>query len=111
MDLHKALYGRRSVRHHMDSPAPEQIIRELTDAAVQAPSAMDVQPWHFTVIRNITMLDRISLVAKMADLGVQATPVRALLISPDFHTLNPPYLRLGQILHDRFEKCATFFLS
>jgi nitroreductase len=39
-------------------------IRRLIDAAVQAPSASNVQPWTFTVVRDQAVLDRISDEAK-----------------------------------------------
>lgn len=39
-------------------------IRQLIDAAIQAPSAVNQQPWLFTVVRDSELLARISCEAK-----------------------------------------------
>lgn len=64
MDLKEAIYARRAVRDFTPEPVHEQILRELIDAAVQAPSAVNQQPWSFCVIRDKTVLAQISSEAK-----------------------------------------------
>ena len=64
MDLNKAITGRRSVRSYTTQVVDERIIRRLIDAAVHAPSAVNQQPWTFTVVRDQSRLDRISRDAK-----------------------------------------------
>ena len=59
-------------------------------AAIHAPSAVNQQPWTFTVVRDQTMLDRISRDAKSHMLAtMQASPhsdrFQSLLNDPDFH--------------------------
>jgi F420 biosynthesis protein FbiB-like protein len=44
------LNTRRSVRRFLPQPVPEQAIRRLLAAAVQAPSAHNRQPWRFAVL-------------------------------------------------------------
>ena len=49
MEIVEAIRTRRSVRKYKGDPIPEQIIRELLDLAVWAPSGMNSQNWAFVV--------------------------------------------------------------
>ena len=64
MDIDAAILGRRSARDFTTQTVDDETIRRLIDAAVQAPSASNVQPWTFTVVRDQALLDRISDEAK-----------------------------------------------
>src|SRR5664280_2158377 len=64
MDLKEAIYTRRSVRDFTDKRVDEKTLRQLVDAAVQAPSAVNQQPWSFCVVRDKALLARISNNAK-----------------------------------------------
>jgi hypothetical protein len=44
MDLREAIYTRRAVRDFTAEPVEEKALRQLIDAAVQAPSAVNQQP-------------------------------------------------------------------
>ena len=52
MTLEEAIYGRRSVRKFKSIIVPDNIIHDLIDAAIQAPSACNLQGWKFLVIRE-----------------------------------------------------------
>src|SRR5690349_25001631 len=64
MDLHDAIYGRRAVRAYRADRVEEETIRELVKAAIQAPSAMNAQPWRFSVIQDPAKLKEYSTRAK-----------------------------------------------
>lgn len=64
MELHEAIKGRRAVREYTDEAVGETTIRRLINAATWAPSAVNQQPWTFTVVRDQGLLDRISREAK-----------------------------------------------
>lgn len=90
MDVYEAISGRRSVREYTAQPVDERTIRRLIDAAVQAPNAVNQQPWTFTVVRDAVVLDRVSHDAKLQLLATMPpTPhsdhFRSLLSDPDFH--------------------------
>ena len=72
MNLDKAINGRRAVREYTLDSVDERTIRALIDAAIQAPSAVNQQPWRFSVIRNQVLLDRISHEAKIYMLATRA---------------------------------------
>jgi nitroreductase len=90
MDLHEALYGRRSVREYENRPVERAALTGLIDAAIQAPSAVNEQPWAFTVIQDRALLERISQQSKTHLLnisapGMTASRFRDQLANPDFH--------------------------
>lgn len=64
MDLKEAIYSRRATREFTADPVDERTLRDLIDAAIQAPSAVNQQPWSFCVVRDKTVLARISGEAK-----------------------------------------------
>lgn len=52
MDVKEALQRRRSIRHYKPDPVPEDLLRELFEAARLAPSGTNQQPWRFVVVKN-----------------------------------------------------------
>jgi nitroreductase len=64
MELKEAIYTRRAVREFTTETVDETVLRLLIDAAVQAPSAVNGQPWSFCVVRDMALLMRISNAAK-----------------------------------------------
>lgn len=55
MDILEAISQRKSIRHFKDDPVPRPVIREILENACRAPSAMNTQPWEFTVITKDTL--------------------------------------------------------
>ena len=52
MELDQAIHERRAVREYTPQSVDEAILRRLIEAATLAPSAVNEQPWLFTVIRD-----------------------------------------------------------
>lgn len=50
MDIVEAIKERKSIRGFKPDPIPKEVIREILETASRAPSAMNIQPWEFTVI-------------------------------------------------------------
>jgi nitroreductase len=85
-----SIFGRRSVREYTTESVDEAAIRRLIDAAIHAPSAVNEQPWTFTVVRDQNLLERISDRAKshmLASMGAggQSEHFRSVLKGPGFH--------------------------
>ena len=59
-----AIYDRRAVRAYTGAQPTDDVIRELLDAAVQAPTAMHLEPWAFVVVQDRGLLQRYSDRAK-----------------------------------------------
>jgi nitroreductase len=64
MDLKEAIYTRRATREFTAEPVDEATIVTLIEAAVQAPSAVNAQPWSFCVVRDKATLGKVSRDAK-----------------------------------------------
>lgn len=52
MDVLEAIKGRRSIRDFRSDEVSVEIVEELLEAAMWAPSAGNIQPWEFIVVRN-----------------------------------------------------------
>ena len=59
MDTMQALFSRRSIRKFTTEPVSEQALQSILEAAMSAPSAGNQQPWHFVVITDRKLLDRV----------------------------------------------------
>jgi len=59
MDAIEAILTRRSVRKYSNKAISDKIIKELIEAGTSAPSAGDQQPWHFIIINNRKLLNKI----------------------------------------------------
>src|SRR5271165_3461768 len=90
MDINEAISGRHSVREYTSQEINEMTIRRVIDAAVLAPSAVNLQPWTFTVVRDQSLLEQISREAKSYMLATLPADIRSdrfktMLSDPDFH--------------------------
>jgi len=89
MNIDQAISARHSTREYTTQAVDEEVIVRLIGAAALAPSAMNLQPWRFTVIRDQALLDRISREAKACLLetlapGAQSERFHALLDDEHF---------------------------
>jgi nitroreductase len=90
MDLKDAIYSRRAVRSYTTETVDETVLHQLIDAAIQAPSAVNEQPWSFCVVRDNALLIRISNAAKAHMLRTSPAALvshhfREVLIDPKFN--------------------------
>ena len=54
------LFARRSVRRYEDRPIADDLLTDLLQAAMAAPSAVARDPWHFIVVRDRETRGRIA---------------------------------------------------
>jgi nitroreductase len=59
MEALEAILSRRSIRHYLDKPLPEDLVKKLLAAGMSAPTACDLYPWHFVVITERALLDEV----------------------------------------------------
>ena len=59
MDFEQVLFTRRSVRHFSNREVPEGMIHQLLRAGLAAPSAGNLQPWHFYVVRGHALKEKL----------------------------------------------------
>jgi coenzyme F420-0:L-glutamate ligase / coenzyme F420-1:gamma-L-glutamate ligase len=60
MTLHDFLLSRRSVRRFKPDPIPDSVIERILTTATYAPSAHNLQPWRFVVIKNPDVKPRLA---------------------------------------------------
>ena len=90
MNINEAIYTRRSVREFTDQPVDKATIQDLIQAAVQAPSAVNHQPWAFVVIQDKSLLRSYSdrakaLLAKSVDIKLIAFELEETLADREFN--------------------------
>ncbi len=52
MDFYDAIKKRKSVRKYKSDPIPEEVLDRILEAGRIAPSAKNIQPWRFIVIKD-----------------------------------------------------------
>lgn len=90
MEFYDVLNSRRSVRSYKSDEVSDAIIKDLINDAIKAPSAMNMQPWAFGIIKDAGMLKDISEQIKQALLAnIDNTPwflqYKEYFENPDYH--------------------------
>lgn len=52
MSVGEAMYSLRAIRRQRPDPIPDEDLRLILDAAIQAPNGGNMQPWHFLVVTD-----------------------------------------------------------
>ena len=74
-DLETAVMERRAVRRFTPEIVDREIIEGLLNAAVMAPSAMNLQPWAFAIFQGVELLEDFSQRARGHLESVAAHPL------------------------------------
>ena len=65
VDVMDAIYNRHAVRNYLPKQIEPEIIHQLLDTAIHAPSALHEESRAFVVIQNRQVMDRLSKSAKL----------------------------------------------
>jgi nitroreductase len=60
MDLFDAMYTLRAVRYFRPDPVPDDLIRQVLDAAIRAPSGGNSQPWAWVVLKDAGLRSQVA---------------------------------------------------
>jgi len=60
LELLEVIKNRGSVRKYQDTPVSDEEINILLEAAMHAPSALNLRPWRFIAVKNKDILEKIS---------------------------------------------------
>ncbi len=84
----RVICNRRSVRKYKPQQITDNELNQILDAAIAAPSAMNQQKWHFTVVQDKVMLDRMVAIIKenIPNSGIDLLANRANI--PGYHTFH-----------------------
>ena len=72
MDTIESILTRRSIRQYTAQKVPEDKVKRILQAAMYAPSAMNLQPWHFIVIDRKELIEGLIKAIPHADMLKQA---------------------------------------
>jgi nitroreductase len=72
METLEAIRTRRSIRKYLDKSLPKDILQQVLEAAMYAPSACNAQPWQFLVIENRKLLREVPNIHPYAAMAAQA---------------------------------------
>ncbi len=74
MDFYEVIKKRRSVRKYRPDPIPAEVLNRILEAGRIAPSAKNLQPWHFIVVSDAQIKKELAAACRnqmwMADAGV-----------------------------------------
>jgi len=74
LDLFEAIKRRRSIRAYTRENISEEEVEKLIDAAKWAPSAGNIQPWEFVIVRNVRIKQQLA-VAALGQTFIEEAPV------------------------------------
>ena len=52
MSLGEAMFTQRAIRRFKPDPIPDEVIRDIMEAAIRAPNGGNTQQWHFIVVQE-----------------------------------------------------------
>ena len=64
MEVRECILKRRSIRKFKNEMVSNEIIKDLLECAMAAPSACNKQPWEFYVIKNSELLDDVKKIGR-----------------------------------------------
>lgn len=80
MELIEAVKARKSIRGYKPTPTPKEVLNQVLEIATLSPSAMNVQPWKFTILGGKVIEEAKEALQKQFLEGVEPHPEFA--ISP-----------------------------
>ncbi len=82
MEIIQHIKARRSIRLYTSKPVTDEQVRLLLEAAMAAPSAHDIRPWAFVVVRDPERRQRLAATHQWAAMAADAPVVFAVLGRP-----------------------------
>ena len=79
----ETIYKRRSIRKYTGEPVAEEVLMAVVKAGMNAPSAGNQQPWHFVIIDQRPLLEKITEIHPYAQMLHEAPA--AILVCGDLN--------------------------
>lgn len=97
MEVLEAIKGRRSIRSFTDEPVSEKDVKALIDVARHAPSAGNIQPWEFVIVRKPEIKRKLVLAA-LNQTFIEEAPV-VIVVCADMGASGSGYGSRGETLY------------
>ncbi len=91
METIDVVRARRSIRRYKDIPVEEEKIKLILEAGRLAPSRANVQPWHFVVVTDQELKDRLTIAAFNQQLISKASLVIVIIGSLQAYETTPEH--------------------
>ena len=85
----QTIYTRRSVRSYEAEPVPEAVLQEIVKAGIYAPSAMNQQSWHLTVLTGKALERYVAFAEKKAGRNAYHNAPAVVLVFGDSAAIEP----------------------
>lgn len=105
MDLLHIIKARRSVRRFQQAPFAEELLNQVLEAGQYAPSAGNVQPWRFFVVRNGEKLQQLADAA-LGQTWILSAPL-VIVVCADLARSQTSYGRRGSELYALQDSAAA----
>jgi len=114
MDVFEAVQKRHSIRAYDSAPIPDEKLEKILEAARLAPSAGNVQPWHFIVVTDVEKRKKLAR-ARFAGFLSQASAVIVgcgdQKASPDWHIVDVAIAMQNMVLTATSEGLGTCWIG
>lgn len=115
MDTIKAIRDRRSIRRYRSDAVDDEKLQAILQAGRWAPSASNRQPWHFIVIRNKEMREKL---AEIHNYGrfMRESPIVIVVLGdpkkhPKYHLADPHQAVQNMLLAAHSQDLATCWMG
>jgi len=100
----ETIKNRRSVRQYQPEQIPDADLQLILEAAIAAPSAQNQQKWHFSIIQNKELIQKMVAVMKenLRNCGIEFLARKVL--DPNFH----PYHNAPTVIYVTADEKARF---
>ena len=105
MDVFEVMKQRRSIRGYSNEAVSDQQIRRLIEAAVLAPSAGNVQPWKFVVVKDSATKTKLAEAA-LGQSFVKTAPL-VIVVCADTEKAKKSYGKRGEKLYSIQDTAAA----
>ena len=92
------IHHRHSIRHYLDRPVERQKIMQCLEAARRAPSASNSQPWHFIVVDEPNLKNKLCDAAFGGLFSVMEFPRQAPVLVAAVVNPPGPGIRMGNLV-------------
>ncbi len=97
VDVYEAIYGRQSIRSFEEKNVSKELVDKLLEAACQAPTAGNLQPWRFYVVRRGDIKEKL-VSAALGQRFVAEAPV-VIVVCADLNAASWGYGERGRSLY------------
>jgi nitroreductase len=84
----KVIKSRRSIRKYKAEQIADSELQQILESAIYAPNAMNQQKWHFSVIQDKEVIDRMVDIIKENIMNSDIEFLKGRASTPDYHTFH-----------------------